>query len=299
MTRYQIVHRTHYEYAHPVSSSYQHLHLTPRSFAKQNVMSSDLLIEPAPTSTQTRQDYFGNPVTDIVIRSRHESLNITSRALLDVNVYENILLDLSPPWEAVAALVSEPESRDAWDAARFCYPSPHIDPREALAYAESSMAPGRPFLRSVEQITARIYEDFTYQGGVTDVQTPVEDVLRAGAGVCQDFAHLAIACVRAFGLPARYVSGYLLTRPPQGQPRLTGADASHAWISVWCPEFGWVDFDPTNNHRPRDEHITLGWGRDYSDVSPTRGFIHGGGSQQLEVSVDVTPVPLADDPAGR
>ncbi len=297
MTRYQIVHKTHYEYGHPVSSSYQHLHLTPRSFAKQNVMSSDLLIEPAPTSTETRQDYFGNPVTDIVIRSRHESLNITSRALLDVSADQNILLDLSPAWEAVATVVNDPVSVDAWDAARFCFPSPQIDPQDALAYAEPSMSRGSPFLRVVEQITARIYDDFTYKGGVTDVHTPVHDVLRARAGVCQDFAHLAIACVRAFGLPARYVSGYLLTRPPHGQPRLTGADASHAWISVWCPEFGWVDFDPTNNLRPRDEHITLGWGRDYGDVSPTRGFIHGGGSQQLAVSVDVTPVPLADLPA--
>lgn len=299
MTRYQIVHKTHYEYARPVSSSYQHLHLTPRSFAKQNVISSDLHIEPAPTSNQTRQDYFGNPVTDVVIRSRHDSLEIISRALLDVNADENILLDLSPPWEAVAGAVGDPRSSEAWDAARFCFPSPHVDPREALAYAEPSLSPGTPFLRSVEHITARIYEEFTYKGGVTDVQTPVEEVLQSRAGVCQDFAHLAIASVRAFGLPARYVSGYLLTRPPQGQPRLTGADASHAWISVWCPEFGWIDFDPTNNLRPRDEHITLGWGRDYSDVSPTRGFIHGGGSQQLEVSVDVTPVPLADHRARR
>ncbi len=297
MTRYQIVHKTHYEYAYPVSSSYQHLHLTPRSYARQNVLSSDLLIEPAPTSTQTRLDYFGNPVTDIVIRSRHDALNITSRAVLDVNADQNILLDLSPTWELVAAQVREPSSRDAWDAARFCFPSPHIDPLDALDYAAPSMLPDRPFLRSVENITARIHEDFTYKGGVTDVYTPVHEVLRAGAGVCQDFAHLAIACVRAFGLPARYVSGYLLTRPPHGQPRLTGADASHAWISVWCPEFGWVDFDPTNNLRPRDEHITLGWGRDYSDVSPTRGFIHGGGNQHLNVSVDVAPIPLAEQRA--
>ena len=155
MTRYQIVHKTHYEYAHPVSSSYQHLHLTPRSYAKQNVVSSDLLIEPAPTSTQTRLDYFGNPVTDIVIRSRHDTLNITSRAMLDVNADQNILLDLSPSWEAVAEQVRNPASGDAWDAARYCFPSPHIEPREAIAYAEPSMLPERPFLRSVEHITAR------------------------------------------------------------------------------------------------------------------------------------------------
>jgi transglutaminase-like putative cysteine protease len=240
-------------------------------------------------SFEQREDYFGNLVTDIVIRSRHDSLSITSQAQVDVNDEEQILLDLSPPCEQVAATVREPVDAEAWDAARFCFPSPRVALDSARRYAERILTPGTPFLRAVESLTACIYEEFEYQGGVTDVFTPVPDVLDARQGVCQDFAHLAIACLRAFGLPARYVSGYLLTRPPEGQPRLTGADASHAWFSVWCPEFGWVDFDPTNNLRPKDEHITLGWGRDYGDVSPTRGFIHGGGSQRLSVSVDVSP----------
>ena len=140
------------------------------------------------------------------------------------------------------------------------------------------------------ELTEQIYTDFEYRGGVTDVYTPIPEVLSSRAGVCQDFAHLGLACLRACGLPARYVSGYLLTQPAEGQPRLTGADASHAWFSVWCPEFGWIDFDPTNNVQAQTEHITLGWGRDYSDVSPTRGHIHGGGNQQLTVAVDVTPI---------
>lgn len=289
--RYQIVHRTQYEYARPVGTSYQLLHLTPRAFEKQMVSASQLLIEPAPISCEQREDYFGNPVTDVVIRSRHDTLSITSQAQVDVNADQEILLELSPPWEQVAATVHMPDS-DAWDAARFCFPSPRISLEGAYRYAEPILTPGAPFLRAVESLSQRIHEDFEYQGGVTDVFTPVAELFEARKGVCQDFAHLAIACLRAFGLPARYVSGYLLTRPPEGQPRLTGADASHAWFSVWCPEFGWVDFDPTNNVRVQNEHITLGWGRDYGDVSPTRGFIHGGGSQQLSVSVEVTPTPI-------
>jgi transglutaminase-like putative cysteine protease len=152
------------------------------------------------------------------------------------------------------------------------------------------MTPGKPLLRLAMELTEQIHADFDYRGGVTDIFTPVPSVLEARAGVCQDFAHLGIACLRGWGLPARYVSGYLLTQPPHEQPRLTGADASHAWLSVWCPEFGWVDFDPTNNIQAQTEHITLGWGRDYSDVSPTRGYIRGGGAQQLKVAVDVIPI---------
>ena len=288
--RLQIVHHTQYEYARPVGTSYQHLHLTPRAFAKQHVLDTHLRVEPTPISFEQRQDYFGNPVTDVVIRNRHQSLSITSRSKVDVNAEQEILLDLSPPWEQVAAAVHAPVSADAWDAARFCFPSPQVAPHVTYPYALISMSPGAPFLRAVESLTERIHQDFEYQGGVTDVFTPVPEVFEARTGVCQDFAHLAIACLRVLGLPARYVSGYLLTQAPEGQPRLTGADASHAWFSVWCPEFGWVDFDPTNNLRPQNHHITLGWGRDYSDVSPTRGFIHGGGSQRLNVSVEVTEV---------
>jgi transglutaminase-like putative cysteine protease len=157
-------------------------------------------------------------------------------------------------------------------------------------YSAALFTAGKPVLRLAMELTEQIYRDFEYRGGVTDVYTPVPEVLKARAGVCQDFAHLGLACLRAHGVPARYVSGYLLTHPAEGQPRLTGADASHAWFSVWCAEFGWVDFDPTNNTQTQAEHITLGWGRDYSDVSPTRGFIRGGGQQQLVVAVDVIPI---------
>lgn len=287
---YQISHKTRYTYEHPVSTSYQLLHLTPRQFAKQTVISAHIEVEPVPVSLQQREDYFGNTVTDIVIRDRHDILSISSQARVDVRVEEEILLDLSPPWEQVAEMTRLTSSQDAWDAGRFCYPSPQISLAESRSYIEPLMLPGKPYLRLAMELTECIHKDFFYQGEVTDVYTPVPEVLKARTGVCQDFAHVGIACLRAYGLPARYVSGYLLTQPASGQQRLTGADASHAWFSSWCPEFGWVDFDPTNNIRPQSEHITLGWGRDYSDVSPTRGFIHGGGGQLLEVAVDVSPI---------
>ncbi len=288
--RYQVSHTTRFRYEQPVSTSYQLLHLTPRSFDKQQVLSIKLSIEPVPVSLQQRSDYFGNPVTDIVIQERHEELIITNLVQVDVNADQEILLELSPAWESIVQLMLEPLDDDARDASKFCFPSPRISIDTVLAYARVSFTPGKPLLRAAMEVTRRIFADFEYQGGVTDIYTPVPHILKARAGVCQDFAHLAIACLRCCGLPARYVSGYLLTRPSEGQPRLTGADASHAWFSVWCPEFGWVDFDPTNNLRPQNEHITIGWGRDYGDVSPTRGYIRGGGAQELHVAVDVRPI---------
>lgn len=287
---YQLTHTTHYRYAHPVGTSHQLLHLTPRQFARQQVYNNRISIQPAPASQQQRKDYFGNSVTDMVIRDQHTELLINSHARVNVQADQDILLDLSPPWQQVADIVRIPTSQESWDAARFCFPSTQITLGEARSYAAPLFVPGKPLLRLAMELTEQIYHEFEYQGGVTDVYTPVPTVLQARTGVCQDFAHLAIACLRAFGLSARYVSGYLLNQPQQTQTHLTGADASHAWFSLWCPEFGWVDFDPTNNMRAQNEHITLAWGRDYGDVSPTRGFIHGGGQQTLEVAVDVMPV---------
>ena len=286
---YAITHKTTFSYEHPVGSSHQVLRLTPRTTTQQSVHSASIEVEPAPTSQTERLDYFGNPVTDILVRRTHQSLRIISRSLVDVRARDDILLDLSPPWELVAESVRKPEIADAWDAARYCFPSEQIALEGARDYASPLLAPGKPFLRLAMELTEKIHQEFQYKGGVTDAYTPVPEVLAKRMGVCQDFAHIGIACLRAFGLPARYVSGYLLTHPPAGQPRLVGTDASHAWLSVWCPEFGWVDFDPTNNMRTQAEHITLGWGRDYNDVGPTRGYLLGGGTQTLHVSVDVAP----------
>jgi transglutaminase-like putative cysteine protease len=287
---YQVRHTTRYTYEQPVGSSYQSLHLTPRVFARQNVHHAQITVSPEPLNQDSRTDFFGNPVTDLFIRDPHDTLTIFCESNVVVTANEGVLLDLSPPWEVTAKVVREAASDESREAGRFCFPSPHVEFKGARDYVQPLMTPGKPFLRLAMELTEQIYRDFKYRGGVTDVYTPVPEVLASRAGVCQDFAHLGLACLRAWGLPARYVSGYLLTRPPEGQPRLTGADASHAWFSVWCPEFGWVDFDPTNNIQAQAEHITLGWGRDYSDVSPTRGHIHGGGAQKLEVEVDVIPV---------
>ncbi|MGD8831040.1 MAG: transglutaminase family protein [Pseudomonadales bacterium] len=287
---YRVRHSTHYSYEHSVVSSYQCLHLTPRAFARQQVAYSSIAVSPTPMNQESRADFFGNVVTDVFIRDPHDELVILSEAQVTVTANEDVLLDLSPGWEQAAALARNATTVEAREAGRFCFPSPHVTIDGARAYAAPLMTPGKPLLRLAMELTEQIHADFDYRGGVTDIFTPVPSVLEARAGVCQDFAHLGIACLRGWGLPARYVSGYLLTQPPHEQPRLTGADASHAWLSVWCPEFGWVDFDPTNNIQAQTEHITLGWGRDYSDVSPTRGYIRGGGAQQLKVAVDVIPI---------
>lgn len=286
---YRIRHETHYAYERPVGSSYQSLHLTPRQFVRQSVASATLSVTPEPLTLEQRTDFFGNPVTDLFIRDPHEELSIVAESRVMVLANEDVLLDLSPGWEQAADLARKAATNEAREAGRYCFPSPRITLTGGAGYVADLLSAGKPVLRLAMELTEKIYTEFEYRGGVTDVYTPVSEVLEARAGVCQDFAHLGIACLRACGLAARYVSGYLLTQPPEGQPRLTGADASHAWFSVWCPEFGWVDFDPTNNIQAQTEHITLGWGRDYGDVSPTRGFIRGGGSQKLEVAVDVVP----------
>lgn len=287
---YQVTHTTQYTYEQPVGSSYQSLHLTPRSFARQSVHHASISVAPEPLNMDTRTDFWGNPVTDLFIRDPHGVLIITARSRVVVSANEGVLLDLSPSWETTAEVAREAATDEAREAGRFCFPSPHIVLDGARDYIQPLLSPGKPLLRLAMELTEQIYNDFEYRGGVTDVYTPIPDVLSSRAGVCQDFAHLGLACLRSFGLPARYVSGYLLNQPADGQLRLTGADASHAWFSVWCPEFGWIDFDPTNNIQAQTEHITLGWGRDYSDVSPTRGHIHGGGNQQLTVAVDVVPI---------
>jgi transglutaminase-like putative cysteine protease len=287
---YLVKHTTEYTYEQPVGSSYQSLHLTPRTFARQQVHHAAITVSPEPLNQDARTDFFGNPVTDLFIRDQHDTLTIHSESSVVVTANEDVLLDLSPSWETTAQVARAAAADEARDAGRFCFPSPHVVLEGARSYVQPLMSPGKPLLRLAMELTEQIYHDFEYRGGVTDVYTPIPAVLASRAGVCQDFAHLGLACLRAWGLPARYVSGYLLTQPPEGQPRLTGADASHAWFSVWCAEFGWVDFDPTNNLQAQTEHITLGWGRDYSDVSPTRGYIHGGGAQQLEVAVDVIPI---------
>ncbi len=289
---YQVTHRTTFSYTQPVAISHHVLRLTPRLHPRQHILHSNLLIDPTPSVQSESKDYFGNPLTHLTIQTPHPELVVNAKTLVDVLKQEPIHLDQSPPWDQVVQQLHGSTDASILEAQSFMYDSPYITiDDETYEFALTCFPPGRPLLAGVMDLTSRIFRDFKYEGGVTDVSTPVKNVLATRKGVCQDFAHLEIAALRSLGLPARYISGYLLTHPPEGQEKLVGADASHAWLSTWCPNIGWVDFDPTNNLIPGDEHITLAWGRDYGDVSPINGFMVGGGQHTLEVSVDVSPAP--------
>lgn len=287
---YDVRHETRFVYEGSVAISHQLLKLRPRRSNRQSLVSSEQDISPSPNVRRNWVDYFGNEVEFLTVQEPHRELVITSTSQVEVLPGMNIMLDFSPAWEVVAQSMQAPTHPEALGASQYCFESPYVDVHADLrAFALSVFEPGRPLLEATMALTSRIYHEFTYQGGVTDLSTPVLEVLELKRGVCQDFAHLQIACLRSIGLPARYVSGYLMTRPPPGRPRLQGADESHAWLSVWCPELGWVDFDPTNNLIPNLEHITVAWGRDYGDVSPVSGFIFGGGEHEVSVAVDVVP----------
>ncbi len=285
---YDINHDTTFDYAQPVSVSHQLLRLAPRESPRQRPLHSALIVEPAPVMRKTRNDFFGNEITYLTVQVPHARLTIRSASRVEVQPVDAALLNLGPCWEDVAVALDAPTSKGALEASQFAFASPYIDiDDEVCAFARETFKPRQAFLPLVMELTAKIFREFVYEGGVTDVWTPVSEVLEKRRGVCQDFAHLEIAALRSLGLPARYMSGYLLTHPAEGKERLVGADASHAWVSVWCPDFGWVEFDPTNNLMPSDEHIALAWGRDYGDVSPTTGIIVGGGAHTVTVGVSV------------
>ncbi len=285
---YDISHRTTYSYGRPVLQSEHLVHLTPRSGPRQTLHRHNLLIEPAPSSNVALEDYFGNGSAVLTIEDEHRELVIHARSTVEVVSHEPPMPALTTPWEQVTANASRGNGVLDISVLQFVSASRHTRVvREALDYARPSFPQGRPILEAVMDLTERIYADFVFDSAATDISTPVSHVLRLRRGVCQDFAHLAITCLRTLGLPARYVSGYLLTHPSPGAAKLVGADASHAWVSVWAPEAGWVDFDPTNGIMPSDEHITVALGRDYDDVSPVSGVLLGGGRQRVDVAVDV------------
>jgi transglutaminase-like putative cysteine protease len=288
---FDISHSTVYRYSAPVAQSHHLLHLQPRLHPRQKVLSYSLFVDPAPASKTDLTDDFGNPVSIVAIEQDHTTLTLLARARVDVEAQPDYDAAHSSAWNDVAAQLRANLGPETYEAIVYTCPSRFIRPsREVHKFARGSFAEGRPLLEAVSELTARIHQGFAYEAGSTDAATPVEEVLRLKKGVCQDFAHVEIACLRAMGLAARYVSGYLLTYPPEGQPKLVGADASHAWVSVWAAELGWVDFDPTNNMRPREEHVALAYGRDYHDVSPVSGVLLGGGEHEVAVSVDVSPV---------
>jgi len=265
-----VVHETHYRYSSPVPLSHQLLHVTPRELPWQRAQSHRLEVAPEPAELEARDDYFGNRTVRMLIARPHDELLV--RAESEVTVLARA---------GAAAAAAEP--------AEFLYESPHVETwRELADYAAKSAPAARPPLEVATDLMRRIHKDFRFDRTATSVSTPLRQVMKQKSGVCQDFAHLMTGALRSLGIPARYVSGYVLTAPPPGRPRLVGADASHAWVSVFAGE--WIDLDPTNNKVVDDEYVTLGWGRDFGDVTPMRGVILGGGEQRLEVRVTVTPL---------
>jgi transglutaminase-like putative cysteine protease len=278
-------HITRYWYSGPVSMCHTEVHLTPRPRPHQTILEYALEVSPTPDSMTSLEDYFGNKVTYFSIAEPHRELVVTSRCLADIEASVPPALELSPPWEQVREEAAKRDTPDAFEAGQFVFESPSIRIGPPFAeYAAVSFTAGRPFLSAVEDLSRRIFTEFHYDRRATTIGTPVDDVLRTRRGVCQDFAHIMIACLRSLKLPARYVSGYL-----RSGNDFAGDEASHAWVSVWCPVFGWRDFDPTNNVMPSGGHFTVAWGRDYSDVTPVKGVALGGGEQVISVSVDVSP----------
>lgn len=288
---YKILHRTTYKYKYPVSLGNHVACLTPRPSLVHQAARSELIIHPEPATRTERIDYFGNILCFFTIQEAHKELEVEARSEVTVQRNAVSLKPQSIAWEEAVRLLPTDQSRAGLEAYQFQFESPRIRIRpEFAAYALRSFTPGRPLTEALIDLNTRIYKDFRFDSKATTVRTPTEDAFRKRRGVCQDFAHIEIACLRSLNLAARYVSGYLRTYPPPGRPRLIGADASHAWISAYCPGYGWLDLDPTNNLVPSDGHVTLAWGRDYSDVSPLRGLILGGGAHRLRVSVDMEPL---------
>ena len=289
--KFEVSHRTSYQYRAPVAQSHHVIHLKPRGLTGQTVIHHSLLIEPAPVSSAEITDSFGNTSVLLQIEDEHQEFIVHARSTIEIDASAIPDVTQSPAWEDV-----KPTSRQSAvgmdvGVRQFVCRSRHVPVSlDIVAFAQASFRPGRPVLDGAMHLTRRIFKEFTFDPKATDISTPVSRVLETRRGVCQDFAHLAIAACRALGIPARYVSGYLMTRPPPGQAKLRGADASHAWLSVWSGEQGWIDFDPTNGIIPRGEHITLAYGRDYEDISPISGVLLGGGDQTMTVAVDVEPV---------
>jgi transglutaminase-like putative cysteine protease len=290
--RYRVEHETRYAYASSVSTSQHLAYLCPRQLPRQRVAWHDLAVEPRPSGSSRRRDYFGNVVDHFSVLKPHTELSVTAKSLVEVRAGESAPEPgASPAWEDVRDAFAAGGPALAGDAVEFAYASTYVAPAPELAdFARRSFAPRRPLLDAAVDLMHTIHREFRFDPMATSITTPVSRVLVERRGVCQDFAHLLISCLRSLGLSARYVSGYLLTDPPPGQPRLAGADASHAWVSVHCPRAGWVDLDPTNDVVPSLRHVTLGWGRDYGDVSPLRGVILGGATPTLEVGVSVIPL---------
>jgi transglutaminase-like putative cysteine protease len=295
----RVVHKTTYHYGEPVASSHHEAHLAPRDGRSQICLSHAVRVSPVPGTLRERRDYFDNRTLYFGIHESHRSMEVVAESEILVRGREHSLLLDRTSWETVRDVVGHERQPDSLTAFAFTFDSFYVSATHAelFEFARPSFPPGRPMLDAVAELTERIFKELIYDTTATETSTPLTDVIRARRGVCQDFAHFEIGCLRAMGLPARYVSGYLSTTPPPNEPRMIGCDASHAWISTYVPSVGWVDFDPVNNTMAGEGHVTVAYGRDYADVTPIRGVLVGGGRHAVRVSVDVAPV--AEDETDR
>ena len=285
---YRITHSTRYAYSSPVAQCFNEARLTPRALPRQQVLEHSLEVSPPPDFLEKHRDYFGNDVAAFAVFAKHDRFAALASSLVEV-APQSWIIDSSPGWEEVRALLARPHDAESIAASEFIFDSPYVPFLEELReYARPTFTPGRPLAGALEELTCRIHDEFKYQPQFTSIDTPVLEVLHSRQGVCQDFAHLMIGALRSLRLSARYVSGYVRSRPG-----FKGTAASHAWVSVFDPQNGWLSFDPTNNRMTSDTHITLAWGRDYGDVTPMKGVTLGGGGQSVEVEVTVLPL----DPA--
>ncbi len=292
MATYRIEHSTTYTYDDDVTGSYGTFHLRPRDLDWQSCVDHEVRISPQPADLFRHLDLYGNVKTYFHVVQPHAELKVTSVTTVQVRPRQLDPEHLAVPWER-ARPTERPELPDAWRVSDFIFPSLMVDvPDEARDYADVSFIPGRPIGESVTDLMHRVHHDFAYKSGSTTVTTRVGELLERRTGVCQDFTHVMVSCLRSLGLAGRYVSGYLATRPPPGRPRLVGADASHAWVGCWVPESGWLYLDPTNDRLTDESHATVAWGRDYADVTPVKGVIFTEAKKStMKVSVDMAPHP--------
>lgn len=286
---YRVIHETRYVYTEAVSLCHSVARLTPRHLPGQKLLRSQVIIDPMPSAYREHSDFFGNTMCYFALQQPHDHLTVTAASEVELTRDHAVgNHGQGQSWEEARAALLYDGAPESLDARPFILPSPHVAPSTELAtFAAPLFRPGRPLLEALQALMEQIHREFSFVPGYTTVTTPLHEVLQHRKGVCQDFAHLGIGCLRTLGLAARYVSGYLETTPPPGKAKLRGADVSHAWYAVFVPGLGWVDYDPTNNVLPANQHVTVAVGRDYSDVVPVKGVIFGGGSQQLFVSVDM------------
>ncbi len=288
MARYKVMHETSYSYSIPVLMSQHQCHLLPRPCDRQNWISHEMQISPQPVHSEERTDLFGNTVLSFCLETEHRDFSVIANGIVEVGNQQPT--DCPTTCAQAVLRLKQPTCDDDWEASFHAYASERVNIDSAITdYASQSLSPDRPLAEAAQELMTRIFNDFTYAPATTTINTMPTELLRERHGVCQDFAHFYCACLRSHGLASRYVSGYLLTHSPEGQPKLIGVDATHAWNSVYLPDFGWLELDPTNGIVVGDGHIVVAWGRDFSDVSPLKGVITGGGPHTVKVGVHVEP----------